>query len=172
MRTKFIIYYLFLLFLVSCDYETGLKGEIIDKETGKPIAGATVNLLDGKDIQKTNADGFFSVLHASGHSLPHPKVLITMKGYKPFQLELDQSDNYKIYKVKSETKYIKFNKRFYYTPSDTSSYSEGIDIEKWSTDFLAGDTLKLYLSKDDEKTEIEKLKSKIKKNWEAHTNNN
>jgi len=143
---------------------TILEGKIIDKETGKPIEGATVNFLDGKDIQETDSDGFFSVSHVPNH-LTHPEVLITKKGYKPFRLELDRSGDYRIYKVKTETKYIKLDERFYYSPLDSGSYSDVMDIEKWSTEFCDGDTLKFYLAKDDEKTEIIKLKSIIRKNW-------
>ena len=151
MKSKLILNLIIILTLLSCDYATEQQGIVLDKKTGKPIVGATVELLDAKDYQKTNTEGYFYVTYVSGRSLPANKIMITKKGYKPLLFEIDKSDEYNIFKVKSETKYIKFDKRFYYTPNDSSSFSEGIDIEQWSTEFLVGDTLKFYLSKDEEK---------------------
>jgi len=171
MTKKFLIFCFLPFFLSACDYVTDLEGKIIDIETGKPISGATVNLLDGKDIQETNADGFFSVSFCPTR-LTYPKVLITKKGYKPFEIEFDGSDKQKIYKVTTETKYVKLSKPFYFIPNDTSSYMVNVNIDKWSRNFSVGDTLKIYLKPDNENLEVKQELEKIKRNWATQNNNN
>jgi hypothetical protein len=167
MKTKLIITSLCLFFLVSCDYYASMTGKIIDKETGKPIEGATVNLLDGGDIKITKNDGYFDVFTRPRGST-NPLVIVTKKGYKPFQIEISHSSDKKLYSIKTETKWIDFGERLYLVPNDTNSYFTGFSIEKWSQDFTAGgDTLLIYLSKDDEKVEADKMKKLIIKNREA-----
>lgn len=167
MKPKLILYGL-CLFCTSCHYYASMTGKIIDKETGKPIADATVNLLDGSDIKKTETDGYFDVFTRTKGS-KNPEVVVTKKGYKPFQIEISNSNDKNLYSVKSETKWIEFGERLYLVPKDTNSFISGISIEKWSQFFTAGgDTLLIYLSKDNEKVEIDKMKKQIIKNRNAN----
>jgi len=167
MNSKLILYCLCLLLIVSCEYHASMTGKIIDKETGRPIANATVNLLDGSDIIQTKADGYFEVYtRPRGHT--NPKVVVTKRGYKPFQIEISNSSDKTLYSVKSETKWVNFDEPLYLNPKDTISFTNGTFIEKWSQYFTAGgDTLLIYLSKDDEKVEINKIKNQIIKNIES-----
>jgi len=163
MKRQFIFYSFCLLFVISCDYGTGMTGKVIDKETGKPISNATVNLLDGKDIAKTNETGYFEVYRQGGSHKIVPEVLITKKGYKPFQIRITSSDEGNSYTVKSETKDIEYDEPLYLN-SDKSSFTTGTTIEKWSQNFSVSDTLTIYLTKDDEKAEVKKIKMKLKAN--------
>lgn len=170
MTKKFYIFCIFPFILTACDYVTALDGKIIDNETGKPISGASVNLSDGKDIQETNADGYFSVSYGTGR-LTSRKILITKKGYKPFEIEFDGSDKQIIYKVTTDTKYVKLSKPFYFIPNDTSSYLVTILIDKWSSNFSVGDTLKIFLKPDNINLEVKQEMEKIRRNWATDKNN-
>ena len=161
MEGRFLFYSFCLLFIASCDYGTGMTGKVIDKETGNPISNATVNLLDGKDIVKTTETGYFEVYRQGGSRKIDPEVLITKKGYKPFKIRITSSDEGTSYTIKSETKDIEYNEPLYLN-SDKSSFTTGTVIEKWSQNFSVGDTLTIYLTKDDEIAEVEMTKKKLK----------
>jgi len=166
MNSKVIFCCICLFFVVSCEYHASMSGKIMDKETGKPLSGATVNLLEGGDIMQTNADGYFEVFTRPRGSI-NPKIVVTKRSYKPFELEISRSSDKIFYSVKTETKWVEFDEPLYLIPKDTNSITNGIDIEKWSQSFTAGsDTLLIYLSKDDEKVEVAKIKKEMIKNWQ------
>jgi hypothetical protein len=51
------------LFLISsCDYAIRISGKIVDEDTNKPISGATISLLDDRDVKKSNDAGYFEVV--------------------------------------------------------------------------------------------------------------
>lgn len=161
LKLVFAIYCLF--FITACQYGTGMNGKVIDEETGLPISNATVNLLNGKDIKRTNNKGYFTVFVQTGIHKIDPIVEISKKGYKPFQIQFSSEDDKNTYSVKSEYKWIDYDSPLYFNSKDSTSYIIGTDIEKWSQHFSVDDTIIFYLTKDDEKTEIEKIKSELLK---------
>ena len=166
MKTILILSIFCLFFMESCDYGTGMTGKVFDKETGQPISNATVNLLDSKDIKKTNNEGFFAVYRQMGAFKVDPVIEITKKGYKPFQMQISSKNDKTSYFVKSETKWVDFNEPLTNDSKAKTSDLTGTWIEKWSQNFTAGDTLLIYLTKDDEKAEIEKIETELKiKKW-------
>jgi len=165
MKTVNVIAFLIVLLLTSCDWETHIIGKVIDKETGKEISGATINLLDGKDIVKSDKNGCFSVSHAWGGISIDPKISISCNGYKPFQLIMKSSSNEICYSIKNEYYYVNLDKPFYPDPKDSSSYSVNFSLQKWSQTITTGDTLKIYLDRDNINAEIEKIKKNMSKIW-------
>jgi hypothetical protein len=55
---RFFCFILSIFLISSCDYEIRIQGKIVDEDTNKPISGATINLLDDRDIQKSNNVGY------------------------------------------------------------------------------------------------------------------
>ena len=145
-----------LLFMVSCGEfrKTGMNGKIIDKETGKPISDAAVNLCQGLDVTTTNTEGYFEVNGQTGAHKIDPVVEVTKDGYKPFQIKISYSENESSYSVKTETKWIRYKDTVFFNSKKTS-FLLGVDIEKWSQDFAISDTLTIYLTKENYKKEVE-----------------
>jgi thioredoxin reductase len=141
--------------------QTGMTGKVFDKETGKPIANATVNLLEDKDVAQTDNNGYFQVYTQTGSHKIAPIVVVSKKGYKPFQLRINSSGEETSYSVKSETEFIKYKDTLFMN-SNKSSYLLGVDIEKWSQNFAVGDTLKIYLTKENVEKEVEKIQIELK----------
>lgn len=154
-----IIYGLCLVLICSCDCTIRVSGIIIDKETKNVISNASINLLNGRDIEKSNANGYFEVLDQAGFC-KDPVIVVKMEGYKPFQLEIKDSKGEISYTVKSETVWIDYDEPFYPNSSNRNTFITGTWINKWSQDFCASDTLRIYLTKYDTESEIETIKSK------------
>ena len=150
-----------ILLFMSCNMSTGMKGRVFDKETGKPISNATVNLLEDKDIVQTDNDGYFEVYTSTGNHKTAPIVVVSKKGYKPFQLRINYSGDETSYSVKSETEFIEYKDTLFMN-TNKSSYLLGVDIEKWSQDFAVVDSLRIYLTKKDIEGEVEKIQTKLK----------
>jgi len=140
---------------------TGMNGKIIDKETGKPISDAEVNLCEGLDVTSTNKDGYFEVHGKTGAHKIDPIVVVTKDGYKPFQIKISYSDDESSYSVKTETKWIKYKDTVFFN-SEKTSFLLGVDIEKWSQDFAISDTLTIYLTKENDKKEVEQSRDLLK----------
>jgi|GEM_PF-6027171 hypothetical protein len=138
-----------------------MTGKVYDKETGKPIANATVNLLENKDIAQTDSNGYFEVYTHTGSHKTSPMIIVSKKGYKSFQLRVSYSDGENSYSVKSETEYIKYKDTLFLNLNKTS-YLLGVDIEKWSNNFSVGDTLKIYLTRENVEKEVEKIQTELK----------
>jgi len=138
-----------------------MTGKVYDKETGKPIVDATVNLLEDRDNAKTDSNGYFEVYAQTGNHKIAPIILVSKEGYKPFQLRISSSDNGVNYSVKSETEFIKYRDTLFLN-SDKTSYLLGVDIEKWSLNFAVDDTLKIYLTRKNVQKEVEKIQTKLK----------
>ena len=116
-----------------------------------------MDLLEGENITKSNKDGYFEV---NGHRRSYkvdPSLVISKNGFKPFQIRISNSDDEKIYSIKTETKWIKYPDTLFLNSKKTS-FILGFDYEKWSQDFTNGDTLIIYLTKDNKSLEIEKSK--------------
>lgn len=138
-----------------------MRGKVYDKETGKPIADATVNLLEDKDIVQTDHNGYFEVYTQTGAHKIDPIVVVSKKGYKPFQLSIKHSGDEISYSVKSQTEYVEYKDTLFLS-SNKDSYLLGVDIEKWSQNFAVDDTLRIYLTKKDIEGEVEKIQTKLK----------
>jgi len=138
-----------------------MTGKVYDKETGKPIANATVILLEDKTTIQTDNKGYFEVYTSTGAYKIDPIVVVSKKGYKPFQLRIKYSGDEISYSVKSETEYIEYKDTLFLS-SNKDSYLLGVDIEKWSQNFAVDDTIRIYLTKKDIEGEVEKIQTKLK----------
>lgn len=161
MKFKLTSIFLFILLLCSCDCVINVNGKVLDKETGNPIMGVTVDLLKGADIEKTNAKGIFEAVEVTGFC-KDPLIIVSADGYKPFQIEIKKSKGNTQYLVKTETSWINYDQPFYPDTTNKSTFIKGVWIDKWSQDFKINDTLTIYLSKDNPAIEIEKSQDDIK----------
>ncbi|GAB2786772.1 hypothetical protein GCM10027275_34130 [Rhabdobacter roseus] len=161
MHRKYFLVCILLLPLQACNFSVKVLGRVFDKETGLPLARTTVNLLEGKDIKKTNTNGYFEV-SSDTRPFQNPIILITKDGYKPFQLKIkERNGDATSYIVKSESIFIDYEKPVYPDPNNRGTFITGTWIDKWSKEFKTGDTLSIYLAKEDTKTEIEKIRKGI-----------
>lgn len=160
MSRKYLFLLILLLPLQGCSFSVKILGRVIDKETGRLILGATVNLLEGRDIKKTDKAGFFEVFSETG-PFQDPTILVTKDGYKPFQIRIEGSDEETTYTVKSESIFIDYEEPVFPEPNKRETFITGAWIDKWSKEFKTGDTLTIYLVRDNRKAEIERAKEKI-----------
>jgi hypothetical protein len=154
MKFKFTAISIFLLILCSCDCVIKVTGKVLDKESNKPVIGATVDLLKGADLEKTNEKGIFEVIRVSGFC-KDPLINVSLVGYKPFQIEIKKSKGCTQFSVKTELTWVDYKQPYYPDPNNKNTYIYGIWINKWSQDFTVNDTLIIYLSKDNLPREIE-----------------
>jgi len=103
MNSKIIALLIASILVTSCDFFTGLEGKVIDEKSKIPIVNANVSFLDGKNVTRTNDDGYFNVRCRTGLRLIEPEIKITKDGYKPFQIKIKRSKEKVTYFVKSET---------------------------------------------------------------------
>ncbi len=160
MSRKYILICIFLLPLQACHFSVGVLGRVFDKETGQPIALAMVNLLNGQDMENTNSDGFFEVFSQSRPS-QDAQILVSKDGYKPFQLKIVRTGDQTTYVIESELISVKYDQPIYLDPKDRNTFIIGTSIDKWSTDFRTGDTLSIYLVREDIKGEVEKIRKQV-----------
>src|SRR5258705_6017292 len=83
---KNIILSAFLLFSISGFAQQTLKGKVVDAETGKGLAGATVSFGSNSGTT-TDADGNFSV-----DCSKTKKIIITFVGYEPYSVTIKNCD--------------------------------------------------------------------------------
>lgn len=122
--------------------------------------GTSVNLLDGSDIKKTDSNGFFEVFSET-RPFQDPTILVTMDGYKPFQLRIEGKSDETSYSVKSESIFVDYEEPVYPDPNNRGTFITGTWIDKWSKEFKIGDTLCIYLVSEDTKAEVERNKKEI-----------
>ncbi len=156
--------FLVLIYFGARDYIVYMTGIVIDKESGQKLSNVNVKLIDVNDSVTTDNKGYFEIYRRPTRSVSK-KIVVSKSGYKPFQITIENSDNDYKYIVKTERLSVNFDKPFYPHLNDSNVYFSNIDIEKYSQTFCAGDTLKIYLDKNDEKFEVEKIKSEMLKNW-------
>lgn len=155
MSRKYILICIFLLPLQACNFSVGVLGKVFDKETGQPISLAMVDLLDGKDRENTNIDGFFEVFSQT-RPFQDAVILVTKEGYKPFHLKIVRTADETTYVIKSESISVDYDQPIYPDPNNRNTFITGTWIDKWSTDLRTGDTLSIYLSREDTKAESSK----------------
>lgn len=145
MSRKYILLCVLLLPLQACtSFSVKILGRVFDKETGRPLVGTTVNLLDGSDIMKTDSEGFFEVFSET-RPFQEPSILVTKDGYKPFQLRIDGNSEEISYIVMSESIFVDYEEPVYPDPNNRGTFITGTWINKWSKEFKTGDTLSIYL---------------------------
>lgn len=66
----------------------GIKGKVVDKSTGAPIAGVSVAATDGKVITQTNDAGVFSV----PASMAKQSIVFTFVGFKSVTVRVADND--------------------------------------------------------------------------------
>ena len=160
MSRKSLFLCILLLPLQGCSFSVKILGRVVDKETGLSISGATANLLEGRDIKKTDNAGLFEVFSET-RPFQDPTILVTKNGYKPFQLRIEDSSEETNYIVKSESISVDYDEPVYPDPNNRETFITGIWIDKWSKEFKTGDTLTIYLVREDRRAEIERAKKEI-----------
>ena len=161
MLKKSILLCILLLPLQACtSFSVRILGRVFDKEIGLPLVGTTVNLLDGSDIKKTASNGYFEVF-SEARPFQDPTILVTKDGYKPFQLRIERESDETSYIVKSESIFVDYEEPVYPDPNNRETFITGTWINKWSKEFKTGDTLSIYLVREDEKAEVERNKKEI-----------
>ncbi|GGK70028.1 hypothetical protein GCM10011405_17600 [Rufibacter glacialis] len=115
-----------------------------------------MNLLEGGDIQKTASNGLFQVFSETG-PFQDPILQISKPGYKPFHLQIERNKEETRYMIKSEQVFVEYDTPVYPDLNNRKTFSAGTWINKWSQDFKNGDTLSIYLEREDIKTEVDRL---------------
>lgn len=147
--------------MIECFPE--FSGTIISNSTKEPIEGATVLLLNQNIAVKTNKNGFFK-LAASGCIDGHLKI--SKEHYKPFEITFRNSSNFNSYQVKSESRFVDYDKPFYLNPKDTiSSFTTGTWIKENSESFsVSSNELTYYLDTlKSTPEEINEIQNQIRK---------
>ena len=160
MPRKYLFLCILLLPLQACTFSVKIVGRVFDKETGLPLPDAMVNLLDGRDIKKTDSNGLFEV-YSETRPFQDPTILVTKNGYKPFQLKIERNRNETSYTVTSESVSIDYTAPVYPDPENRETFVTGNWVDKWSTEFRTGDTLSIYLAREDIKAEVERNKKEL-----------
>ena len=151
-----------LLTFTSCDCHVAIQGIVIDKESGKPIQNAKVNMTD-RDIEELTDNGIFDIGEHSGFCYD-PKVEVSMNGYKPFRIQIIHRSEYTSYNIESEGISVDYDEPFYPDPSNKNTFMTGTWINKFSEDFkVSGDTIILYLEEDNLEKEIQRIKEHLRK---------
>ena len=132
--------------LLSCECFPEFSGKVLSNLTKEPIEGATVQLMNQNIAVKTDKNGFFK-LAASGCIDGH--LIIFKEHYKPFEITFSNSSNSNSYKVNSESKFVDYDKPFYFylNPKDTRpSFTTGASIKQNSESFsVSSNELTYYL---------------------------
>lgn len=88
---KQILCILFITFIItSCDCYQMIDGIVVDKETNKPIVGATL-YVKNKEQNKalTDSVGYFQLSNISGgFTCPPMNIIVECTGYKIYKAEI------------------------------------------------------------------------------------
>ena len=162
---KLFLTYALLFFtsvLTACDCHTEIEGRIYSSTNGLPIEGATIMLLGTNKIVKSDQLGGYNLTYISGFC-PDRELIISKEGYKPFQIKLDNSNDHKIYTVKSETKSVDFETPVYPDSTNPNTYVTGSWVNLYSENFrVNSDSLIIYLDVKNDDQEIQNIKEKLK----------
>ncbi|WP_339607889.1 carboxypeptidase-like regulatory domain-containing protein [uncultured Roseivirga sp.] len=154
MRLQYIISLGFLMTLISCDCYVKVTGQIVSSSTGKPIKNALVTLIDKNRKVYSDQNGNFLIDMQTGFCFD-PKIQVTKKGFKPFQVLISGDSKSISYKIKSESQSVDFDEPLYPDSSNKSTFITGTWIEKYSQDFQSrNDSLIIYLDTDNLEEEI------------------
>ena len=155
MKNRFLIYFGISILMFSCDCWVHLNGKIISSETGEPINGAKIELVDRNLNATSDLQGIFSIGEATGRCYS-PKLKVTYKGYKPFLIELESDSDSQNYKLKKEKEFVDYEKPFYPNPKNKNTLIIGAWVDKYSKNFeIKSDSLIIYLDEINLMKEIE-----------------
>ena len=164
MKTHYILITLFIVFLTSCDCYVQVEGQVLSSQTGKPISGALVTMLEKNEKVKTDAHGRFKIAKVTGFCFD-AELEIKQPGYKPFQILLARSTDYNSYKVKSASKSVDFEQPVYPNPKNLNTFIQSTWIEKYSQSFKhSNDSLIVYLDEDNLEAELKQIQKKLENN--------
>ena len=150
------------LLLSSCDCWISVNGKVVSSETGKPISGAKIEMIDKNLTSTSDQNGNFSIGEMTGFCYS-PKVRITYDNHKPFEIELESDSDFKNYKLKKESESVDFDEPFYPDPNNRNTFILSTQIEKYSGSFeIKSDSLIIYLDEKNPTKEIELIKRKLK----------
>jgi hypothetical protein len=150
------------LLLCSCDCWIQVNGKVISSETGKPISGAKIEMVDKNLTSTSDQNGNFTIGEMTGFCYS-PKVRITYDNHKPFEIELESESDFQNYKLKKESEFVEYNEPFYPNPNNKNTFMNGTWIEKYSGDFkIKSDSLFIYLEENNLTNEIELIKQQLK----------
>jgi len=141
---KRIILILISYLIISCDCEIGIQGQVLSSNTGKPIEDAKIEIIDKQLVSSTDQNGYFALGEMTGFCYS-PRVRVTYKNHKPFELELNSNSDNRIFKVKEESEYIDLDKPYYPNSENKKTSISTIPIEKYSRNFkIKNDSVYIY----------------------------
>jgi len=155
---KRIILVILSYLVISCDCEIGIQGQVLSSNTGKPIKGAKVEIINRDLVSTTSLGGHFALGEMTGFCYL-PTLRVTYENHKPFEIELNSDSDNRIFKVREESEYIDLDKPFYPNPENKKTSISSIPIEKYSRNFkIKNDSLFIYLDNNNSKREIDSIK--------------
>ncbi|MCL8009547.1 carboxypeptidase-like regulatory domain-containing protein [Gelidibacter japonicus] len=161
MHIKFLAFIGISLLLSSCDCQIIVNGKVISSETGKPISGAKIEMVDRNLNSATDQNGNFRIGEMTGFCYS-PKIKVTFENHKPFEIELDSDSQSQNYKVKKESESVDFDEPFYPDPNNKNTFIISTWIEKYSGNFeIKSDSLIIYLDEKNRAKEMESIKRNL-----------
>ncbi len=162
MKTRNLVLSTVIFFLCSCDCSISIVGKVISSETGKPLSGAKIEMVGRKLVTTSNGEGDFTLEEFTGQCYT-PKVRVTYDKYKTFEIEIEDEEDSRAYKLSRKFEYYDLDEPFYPDPNNPDTYVVSTSIEKYSTDFqIKSDTILIYLDPDNTDLKIQKLRNQIK----------
>lgn len=166
MKLQYIISFVFLITIISCDCYVEVKGQIVSSSTGKPIENTQVTLIDKNREVYSDQNGNFLIDMQTGFCFD-PEIQVSKKGFKPFQVLISGDSQSKNFKITSESRFVDFDEPLYSDSCNRKTFITGTWIEKYSQDFKSqNNSLIIYLDTDNLKEEIKGLKEKRKNGGE------
>lgn len=157
-----------ILALTACDCTVSVEGKVLASSDKKAIVGATVELVGRNLTTTTDKDGYFDIGEHVGFCYD-PRVIITAKNYKPFEIEIKNSSDTKSFVRKSDKEFVNYEQPFYPDTNNKSTFMTGTWIDRFSQNFEVDDELIIfYLDTINPKKEIETIQRKIKTNFRGN----
>lgn len=162
MKKCFLVIPLFLLELTGCDCYVAVKGKVLSSSTGKPVEGATIEMVERNIETTTNKKGQFLIDEQTGFCYD-PEIEITMTGYKPFHLTISSDSETTSYQIKTESESFDFEKPVYLDSTRKETFVNSTWIDQFSHRFeVKGDSIIFYLDENNPEKEVELIKEKLK----------
>lgn len=137
-----------------------IDGIVIDKNTGKAVSNAAIQL--GNTKSTSNINGMFEIGESACGKL---NLNVSKNGYKPFEMNFSYSNGFKKYEINSTSKWFEYPAPFYHDSLNRNTFTTGTWIDQYSEDFqIKSDTVLIYLVIDDIQGEIDTIKKQLKEN--------
>ena len=149
--------------LGSCDCVISGEGYVYDAASGKPLVGATVEFLNTLESGHTDSTGFFELYSVTGFC-PHIAYRVSIPGYKPFELEVDEGDKQSVYRVRQEDYDVPLDPPFTPDPTRPETYILSTSLDRFSQRFSVGKqgVITFYLERDDPAAEVQEWKEMMR----------